>query len=224
MSKVIILDYGLGNLFSVQRALEYIGVKAIITDDKEEIKRAEKIVIPGVGAFKEGMEQLKKRGLVPLIKEAADRGKSILGICLGMQLLMAKSQEHGEWQGLNLIGGSVLQLSSGKNDNKVKVPHIGWNCLIPSQCQLARNNNYWKGTILEGIDKESFMYFVHSFGVHTDKPEHTIAETHYGGNSFCSVVQKDNIMGCQFHPERSGSKGIEILKKFVSYSFNKVRV
>lgn len=224
MPKVIILDYGLGNLFSVQRALEYIGVKPIITDDKKEIKRAEKIIIPGVGAFKEGMVQLERRGLISLIKEAADSGKSILGICLGMQLLMSKSEEHGEQEGLNLIGGRVSQLFSGKDDDKVKVPHIGWNCLIPSQCQLARNRDCWKGTILEGVEKESFMYFVHSFGVYTDKPEYTIAETHYGENRFCSVVQKDNIMGCQFHPERSGNKGIEILKKFVSYSFDKVRV
>lgn len=223
MPKVIILDYGLGNLFSVQRALEYIGVNPLITDDKEEVWRADKIIIPGVGAFREGMDQLDRRGLIPLIKEAADSDKAILGICLGMQLLMSKSEEHGEREGLNLISGRVSQLFAGEGNNKVKVPHIGWNCLVPSQCQLVRNNNYWKGTILEGIERDAFMYFVHSFYVHTDKPEYTIAETHYGENRFCCVAQKDNIMGCQFHPERSGSKGIEILKKFINYNSNRVK-
>ncbi len=216
-NKIVILDYALGNLFNVQRAFESIGAEALITDKKEDIEKAEKIVLPGVGAFGEGMRHLREKGLDVVIKREAQKGKPLLGICLGMQLLMGESEEHGRWEGLDMISGRVVHLDSPDAGVRFKVPQIGWNLLFPSKAHKQRGQVFWKGTILNGLEANSYMYFIHSFCVQVDEPESCVAETIYGHNQFCSVVQKGNIMGCQFHPERSGVDGIRILRNFVSF-------
>ncbi len=216
MGNIVILDYTLGNLFNIQKAFDYIGVNSLITDKERDIKSAEKIVLPGVGAFGEGIKHLRKKGLDKLINDAAVEGKPILGICLGMQLLMRESEEHGRWQGLDFIPGKVIRLSPSREDWKFKIPHMGWNELLLPDYQERKERDYWMGTILEGLEVNTPMYFVHSFYVQVDNPKHSVAETNYGYNRFCSVVQNKNIIGCQFHPERSGKDGIRILKKFAS--------
>ena len=214
MAKIVILDYTLGNLFNVQRAFKVLGVDALVTDRGEDLEEADKIVLPGVGAFSEGMKHLREKGLAEAIRKAALRGKPILGICLGMQLLMAESEEHGIWDGLDLIPGRVLRLDSPVRE-RFKIPQIGWNMLLPSDSQRGRGKEAWKDTILEGLEQNEFMYFVHSYYVRVEDPVHSVAQTNYGHNSFCSVVQKQNIIGCQFHPERSGTQGLKILEKFI---------
>lgn len=216
MPKIAIVDYALGNLFNIQRAFQSIGIDTFITDKKEDITNADKIVLPGVGAFGEGMRHLKGKGLIDPIKEAASRGKPLLGICLGMQLLMSESEEHGRWEGLDLIPGKVVRFDPPDTEDKFKIPQIGWNGLLLSGYQKPKGPGYWKDTVLEGLEEGSSMYFVHSYHVQVEKPEHSIADTEYGRNRFCSVLQKDNIVGCQFHPERSAAKGVGILKKFAT--------
>lgn len=216
MSDIVIIDYTLGNLFNIQRAFEFIGVNTLITDKAEDIKSAKKIILPGVGAFGEGMKHLKEKGLDKLVKDTAAEGKPVLGICLGMQLLMSESEEHGQWEGLDLISGKVVYFDPPRNDERFKIPHMGWNGLIPSDCQKDKRNDYWAGTILDGLKESTNMYFVHSFYVQVEDPGNSIAFTNYGHNRFSSVVQKNNIIGCQFHPERSGEEGLSILKNFVS--------
>jgi imidazole glycerol-phosphate synthase subunit HisH len=213
MGKIVIVDYLIGNLFNVQRAFNYIGEVTNITNKVEDIENASKIVLPGVGAFSEGIKQLKKNGLDLAIIDSAKRGKPILGICLGMQLLLSESEEHGNHKGLNLIPGKVVKFDSPKGNDKFKIPQIGWNNLL--LVHEKRNNN-WNNTILEGLAENEFMYFVHSFYVNPDNKNYSLAETDYGYNRFCSVIAKENIIGCQFHPERSGLEGIKILRNFVN--------
>ncbi len=215
MSKIVIVDYALGNLFNVKRAVEYVGGDAVISNDKKDIQDADKLILPGVGAFEMGMKQLETKGLLPVIKDAAKSGKYILGICLGMQLLMDQSEEYGQWEGLGLIPGQVVYFDPSTMEERFKLPQIGWNQLIYSQDQEIRRNDYWKGTILEGLTSGSQMYFVHSLYVKANNPQHSVAETIYGFNRFCSVVRKDNVMGCQFHPERSADDGLKIIRNFM---------
>ena len=217
MSNIAVLDYALGNLFNVKRAFDHLGVNTLVTHDRKEVEEADKIVLPGVGAFSEGMKHLEERGLVAVLKDSAKQGKPILGICLGMQLLMTESEEHGRWDGLDLIPGRVVRFDlPEKNKNRFKIPQIGWNKLIPSDFQKKEGKNFWKDTVLKGLDEDANMYFVHSYYVNVEGPEYSVAQSNYGRNDFCSVVQKENIIGCQFHPERSGPEGIKILKNFVS--------
>jgi glutamine amidotransferase len=216
MNEIAILDYALGNLFNVRRAFESIGANAYITDHREDIEKAGGIVLPGVGAFAEGMKQLRKKGLDEVIRHQSQQGKPILGICLGMQLLMSESEENGQWEGLNLIDGKVVYLEQAGGEERFKLPQIGWNSLFPSATEVERGNGYWKSTILEGLKANSYMYFVHSLCVRVDEPTDCISETGYGHNRFCSVVQRGNVMGCQFHPERSAEDGIRILRNFAS--------
>jgi len=216
MSKIVIVDYMLGNLYNVQRAFKSMGTKTLITNKKEDLRIADKIVLPGVGAFGEGMKHLKQTGLDKIIKEAANQGKPILGICLGMQLLMSESEELGKWEGLNLVPGKVVRFDPPRADNKFKIPQIGWNKLIPSHSQEENNKKLWEETILHGIKEDTYMYFIHSYYVQVENPEDSVADACYGHNRFCSVVQKNNVIGCQFHPERSAEEGINILKNFIS--------
>jgi imidazole glycerol phosphate synthase, glutamine amidotransferase subunit len=192
-----IIDYKLNNLRSVQKAFEKVGASAFISSDAKELSRAEKLVLPGVGAFGKAMENIKSLGLEELIYTNAKAGKPLIGICLGMQLLFTRSSENGMHDGLNLIAGEVKLFP-----NTVKVPHIGWN-----QMEIQRQSK-----ILKSVVDKSFVYFVHSY--YAEPEEHvTLTTTEYAFH-FTSVVQKGNIFGLQFHPEKSQTAGLQMLKNF----------
>ncbi len=208
--EVIIIDYGVGNLLSVQRAFEECGVESVISDQPNEIFKAKRVILPGVGAFAMGMQSLQKRGLIEVIQNIAFNGVPILGICLGMQLLFDESQEFGFTQGLGLISGRVVPVSSaGLDGKKIRIPHIGWNSLI------AETNNSWNATILRGINPGDAVYFVHSYMVTPSNPGVKIANCLYGENQIPAIIQHNNIVGCQFHPEKSGKIGLSILRNFM---------
>jgi imidazole glycerol-phosphate synthase subunit HisH len=189
----------------------------VISRDPDEVQYASKLILPGVGAFETGMEHLTEYGLVDAVKQFAASGKPMMGICLGMQLLMSTSYEKGVHQGLNLIPGKVTHFREPENgDNFFKIPQIGWNSLQTTGGSVKNGTHPWKSTILEGLVDDPFMYFLHSYCVNPEDTSYRMAETEYGHDRFCSVIKKDNIVGCQFHPERSGDQGLHILKNFVS--------
>ena len=198
---IAIVEYGVGNLFSLISSFKKIGVEVTITNDKEVLKRADKIILPGVGAFSDAADKLKKSGLFEFIKEEAKSGKYILGICLGMQLLFEKSYEYGCHEGLGIIKGSIRPITD-VIPKDFKVPHIGWNAL-----KLTKESKIFKY-----INNGDHVYFVHSFyGAECD--ENVSAVSEYGATITASV-EKGNVYGCQFHPEKSGDVGLKILKAF----------
>ena len=211
--KIIIIDYTLGNLFSVQRAFYNIGANVKISDNKKDIYDADKIVLPGVGAFSAGMKGLQEKNLSETIIKVVNDGKPILGICLGMQMLMTESEENGLHKGLNLIKGKVAEFESPTKNDSFKIPHYGWSKV---NMPKGTKSNSWDKTLLNGFSKKNlFCYFVHSFFVKTNNSAHTIGETFYGKNLFASVISYKNITGCQFHPEKSGQDGLRIINNFV---------
>ncbi len=198
---VAIIDYGVGNLFSLVSSFKAIGVDAIATSDKRVIESAERLVLPGVGAFEDAAKKLFSSGLAEVVIEQAEKGKPLLGICLGMQLLFEKSFEYGEHKGLGLIKGQIRPISEVIPKN-LKIPHIGWNAL-----KFTKDNQLFKY-----LKDGDFVYFVHSYyGAYCD--ESVIATAEYGANLTASVASK-NVYGCQFHPEKSGEVGLKILKAF----------
>lgn len=198
---IAIVDYGVGNLFSLKSSLAAIGAEVVVTKDAALLRSARKLILPGVGAFEDAARKLRECGLDTVIKEEAARGKPILGICLGMQLLFEKSYEFGEHQGLGLIPGSVVPMA-GFIPDQLKIPHIGWNAL-----RMQKSSPLFR-YITEG----DCVYFVHSyFAAHCD--ENVIADTEYG-QWLTAAVQNSNVFGCQFHPEKSGSVGLNILRAF----------
>ena len=196
-----IIDYGVGNLFSLQCSLKKIGVDAVVTKDAQVIKSADRIILPGVGAFGDAINKLRSTGLVDTIKEEAEKGKPFLGICLGMQLLFEKGYEYGVHEGLGFLKGNVVPLD-GKIPPELNVPHMGWNGL-DFKCDSP---------IFKYINEGDFVYFVHSFYA-TDCDDSVIATSEYG-IPVTAAVGKGNIFGCQFHPEKSGDVGLNILKAF----------
>ncbi|MCU9613791.1 imidazole glycerol phosphate synthase subunit HisH [Caldibacillus lycopersici] len=195
---IAIIDYGAGNLKSVQHALTTLGLASEITADPEKLYQAAALILPGVGAFQNAMVELNRLGLVAAIKENAKLGKPILGICLGLQLLYEKSYEQGEWGGLGLLSGEVIRFNT-----EWKVPHMGWNNLIKgTESAFGRE-----------ITADDYVYFVHSYYVDTKNPEEVLFWSDYGCK-FPAVVKKDNIIGIQFHPEKSGETGMKLLKSF----------
>lgn len=196
-----IIDYGVGNLFSVCSSLERIGESARIVKTEKEIEASDRIILPGVGAFGDAAMKLRASGLDKVIIREAENGKPLMGICLGMQLLFDKSYEYGEYEGLGLISGNVVAFE-GKIPSKFKIPHIGWNAL-----QFKSNSPLFKY-----INDGDFVYFVHSYFA-TDCLKNTVATAEYGID-VTAAVAKDNIFGCQFHPEKSGDVGLKILKGF----------
>ena len=196
-----IIDYGVGNLFSLVSSFKAIGVEAVITSDPEAIRSADRLILPGVGAFEDAARKLRESGMADLVKEQAAQGKPIMGICLGMQLLFDKSYEYGEHEGLGLIRGSVKPIAD-VIDPALKIPHIGWNPLIMKRdCPLFRY-----------IKEGDCVYFVHSYYA-ADCDEAVVATAEYSAE-LTAAVQNGNVYGCQFHPEKSGSVGLKILKAF----------
>lgn len=211
LPEVTVIDYGVGNLLSVQRGLEYCGAKVVLTADPRRISSAEKVVLPGVGAFGNAMHALDQLKLVNVIQELSLRGTPLLGICLGMQLLLDESEEFGITAGLGLIPGRVtaMQTKTPLEDIR-KIPHIGWGALQPS---IATRG--WSGSLLQDNRIGDDVYFVHSFMATPLNPEHCVADCEYGGHLISAVIGRDNITGCQFHPEKSGKAGLKILNRFV---------
>ena len=210
-SNVTIIDYGIGNLLSVKRGLEKCGAQVTISSNSDEILSSERIILPGVGAFSKAMEELKNKDLIEIIKNSSKRGTPILGICLGMQMLLDESEEFGISEGLGLIPGRVIPIhKKSKNNNPLTIPHIGWNALVGDSL------NDWEKTLLKGLDQGDDVYFVHSFMAKTLDKSHSIAYCNYGDYPVTAVVANKNIMGCQFHPEKSGETGLKILRNFLS--------
>ncbi len=199
-STISIIDYGMGNLRSVQKAFEHIGAQAVITTDPETIEQSPAIVLPGVGAFGDAMRNLREAGLDAAIHRVVEAGKPFLGICLGQQLMFETSEEMGQHQGLGLLRGHVRRFP----DSELKVPHIGWN-----QIHIRRED-----PLLAGVESESFAYFVHSYYVEPQDEEVILATTDYGID-FASIVGRDQMWGIQFHPEKSQDVGLRILENFV---------
>lgn len=198
---IAVIDYGVGNLFSLCSSLKSIGAQAVVTSDKELIRSADKLILPGVGAFADAAQKLRDSGLDKIIKEQAAAGKEIMGICLGMQLLFEKSLEYGEHEGLGLLKGSVVPME-GNIPEELKIPHIGWN-----ELHFVRNSRLFKY-----INENDCVYFVHSYYA-TDCDKSLIATAEYG-KELTAAVELGNIKGCQFHPEKSGKVGLAILKAF----------
>lgn len=199
---VAIIDYGAGNLQSVKKALDFIGTDSVITDDKNEIKAASHIILPGVGSFADAMNCIRERDLENTIKDVADGSKNFLGICLGLQLLFSSSEESPGVKGLGIFDGEIVTIPK---DNGVKVPHIGWNSV-----ELKQNSG-----IFSGIDNNSYFYFVHSYYLR-NADENTVAGiTDYGVKIECAV-QRGKVCATQFHPEKSGKIGLKLLSNFVN--------
>jgi imidazole glycerol-phosphate synthase subunit HisH len=197
---IAIIDYGMGNLRSVQKGFEKVGRQAVVTSDPAEVRKAEKIVLPGVGAFEDAIAELKRKELVRPVLEAIDAGKPFLGICLGLQMLFEKSYENGVHEGLGVLKGDVVRFELPE---EFSIPHMGWN-----QLQIRR-----PAPALAGLAEGTYVYFVHSYYVVPKDAGVIATETDYGGE-FCSSVWRDNIFATQFHPEKSQAEGLKMLRNF----------
>ncbi|SCX75779.1 imidazole glycerol phosphate synthase subunit HisH [Alkaliphilus peptidifermentans] len=195
---IAILDYGMGNLRSVEKAFGYIGINAIVTNEKRHLMDARAIIIPGVGAFYNAIENLKEKGLIDSIINEVNKGKPLLGICLGMQILFQRGSETEACNGLGLLEGDVIKIPP-----KFKIPHMGWN-------KLHRRQD---SRLLQGLEEDEYVYFVHSFYVKTDANDIVKGVTQYGVE-IPAVIEKDNVFAMQFHPEKSGDIGLKILRNF----------
>lgn len=203
-NEIVIIDYQLGNMYSVQHACLNVGLKPIVTSDRNILLKAEAIILPGVGAFGDAMKNLEKLDLINPLKDKVEMGTPLFGVCLGLQLLFEESEEYGISKGLGFINGSVKRFSNSINNKEIKVPNIGWNTI----------NNYnlekWNNSPLRSLDQNSYMYFVHSYYAQPTDSEDILALSNYEGFEYCSAVKKDNICAFQFHPEKSGKKGLKI--------------
>jgi len=205
--KIVIVDYGLGNIHSISKAFANFGQKIIISNDSEVIENADGVVLPGVGAYGAAMKGLEKFDLVSTISKIADQNKPLLGICVGAQLFFSEGHEFGIHKGLGIVPGKVI-----KFDPKLcseKIPHIGWNSIFPKEGKT------WENTIFENVGPADQLYFVHSYYFKPDSEENILSMTTYGGYMFCSAVKKGNVYGCQFHPEKSGKIGLNIIHGFI---------
>lgn len=199
---IAIIDYDAGNIKSVQKAINLLGEETVLTREREDILAADKVILPGVGAFGDAMEKLERFGLVQVIKEVVEKGTPFLGICLGLQLLFEESEESPGIKGLGILKGKIVKIPE---ETGLKIPHIGWNSLdFPSE-----------GTLFKGIQPNSYVYFVHSFYLQAEEKEIVKATTKYGVTIEASV-EKGNVYACQFHPEKSSDVGLQILKNFLA--------
>jgi imidazole glycerol-phosphate synthase subunit HisH len=206
-ARVGIVDYGMGNLFSVAQALRHVGLDPQIHDSPDAVTQWDAIVIPGVGAMPNAMENLRRTGWDDAIREHAQSGRPTFGICLGMQLLFETGSEHSDHPGMGLVPGRVVRMAEHhRSGEKILVPHIGWNTVIEKTA--------WDRSVLRGTATGTPFYFVHSYVCVPERDEHVLAITEYGGFRFCSAVRSGMIMGCQFHPERSGPAGLRVFMEF----------
>ena len=203
---IAVIDYGVGNLFSLLSSLNYVGLDTKLTNNIEEIKNAKGIILPGVGAFRDAIGNLEKYGLKETLINEARKGKPFLGICLGMQMLFEKSYEYGEYEGLGLINGTVEEIKKYIPENSdLKIPHMGWNSLII-------NERFKDDKILKDVDNNEYVYYVHSYFAKTDM-KNIVAYSEYG-TKIPGIVKNENIYGMQFHPEKSGDTGLKLLKNW----------
>lgn len=205
--KIAIVDYGVGNLQSLLKALGNFDAEVFVTEEPEIIKKADALILPGVGSFEAGIKGLQLRGLVDVVREFARQNKPMLGICLGAQLMLTEGNEFGIFQGLDIIAGKVVRFPPLASDEKV--PQVGWNTIVPP---LTVD---WKDTIFKSFKKGDQAYFVHSYIFVPDNQADILGLTTYGGYTFCSAIKKGRVHGCQFHPEKSGTVGLAILENFI---------
>ncbi len=198
---IAIIDYDAGNIKSVEKALQKLGADVIVTRDPDEIRKAGKVILPGVGSFGDAMQNLHSFGLVPVIREVVEKGTPFLGICLGLQLLFDRSEESPGVEGLGLLKGEILRIPDGPG---LKIPHMGWNSL----------DLHGEGKLFRNVPRNAYMYFVHSYYLKASDRDIVKATAEYGVTIDASV-EKDNIFACQFHPEKSSDMGMEILKSFM---------
>ena len=214
--KAVIIDYEICNMFSVKHACENVGFAASISSSPKEINDADIVILPGVGAFGDAMNSLRRLKLIQPIKEAIASGKPFIGICLGLQLLMEESEEFGNHKGLGIIPGAVKRFKKTfdpQTQKRLKIPHMGWNRIMAPGKHL---DNLWTGTPLNDISPREFFYFVHSYFVEPENKDHILAMTEYGNHVFCSAIRWKNVYAFQFHPERSGLMGIRIYQNLKS--------
>jgi glutamine amidotransferase len=209
---ITIADYGVGNLFSVRSALEHCGATPVMATTYEEVLAADRLLLPGVGAFGDAMEGMRRTGMLDAVSDFAAKERPLLGICLGMQMLLSDSVEFGMNQGLGLIPGHVVSIpDTGIDGIPHRIPHAGWGPIFSSG-----TNTDWGSSLLEGIAQNTAFYFVHSFHSVTDDPSHLIANCDYDGQAIGAVVQNGSVFGCQFHPEKSAEAGLSVIKNFLS--------
>lgn len=212
MRGVVVIDYGMGNLLSVRRGIEACDGDVEVTAEPEKIATAERLILPGVGAFKDGMKELHDRGQVEAIQMFLSTERPFLGICLGMQMLMSESEEYGSHKGLGIVPGKVIEIPRDDLDGMRmrKIPHIGWSAL-----RYSSSRKDWNNTILQDTSEGEHFYFVHSFMAVPNDGDDVLAECVYEDLPITACVNRDNIMGCQFHPEKSGRGGLKILDRFL---------
>jgi imidazole glycerol-phosphate synthase subunit HisH len=220
--QVAIIDYEMGNLFSVQRACEHVGLRPFITSDISVIINSDAIILPGVGAFGDAMENLRRLDLISPITDFIAAGNPFMGVCLGMQLAFTESEEFGVHKGLDIIKGSVLRFT-GTNDKgeKIKVPHVGWNRIYKP---TPTKQEFWDTSPLKDLSNGAFMYFVHSYYPVASEQKVILSDTTYEGTNFCSSVLQKNVFACQFHPEKSAYEGLRIYKNWVDIINNMKKV
>ena len=208
--RVAIIDYGMGNLFSVARACERAGMAPFLAPGAQDVRYADAIILPGVGAMPHAMEVLGATGLADAIRDAASAGRSLMGICLGMQLMMKHGTEYGAHEGLGIVDGDVVKFSGvDASGMPLRVPHIGWCAAERVGTLVDPSRNF-----MSAVPDSSHFYFVHSYYVRPSDPAVAVAQTRYGNVSFCSAYSYRNVFGCQFHPERSGPRGLAVYKAF----------
>lgn len=215
--KVTVIDYGLSNLLSVCHALEHCSAEVLLTSRPQDVLAAQALVLPGVGAFRDGMAGLKRLGLIDPIRRKAGEGIPLLGICLGMQMLFDESEEFGVHKGLGLIPGRVVRIPDTDADGSPqRVPHISWQKLIPAE-HLDQETGF-AGTALAGVRPGQECYFIHSYEAKPGAEEYRLADTVYGGRRICAAARCGSVLGVQFHPEKSGPVGLEILRSFAQFT------
>ncbi|MGH7436776.1 MAG: imidazole glycerol phosphate synthase subunit HisH, partial [Polyangiaceae bacterium] len=205
--KVTVVDYGIGNLHSVVKALRHEGGDVRVESTAAALRDASRLVLPGVGAFGDGMRELTSRGILEPLLDYMRSGRPFLGICLGMQVLLEQSEEFGKHVGLGLVRGVVAELKKAPG---IKIPHVGWNSIQPP------TGRSWRGTMLEDVAPGTMVYFVHSFAAAPSLAGDVLCEASYGPNRFAAAIRRENVVGCQFHPEKSGTVGLSMLRRFLT--------